>query len=51
MGQSKRTKREHNNGPEAELSHKRPGPMQRYTSSGAKRKKIARSPKAIVKGS
>jgi Family of unknown function (DUF5350) len=37
--------------PEAELSHKRPGPMQRYTSDGAKRKKIARSPKAIVKGS
>jgi hypothetical protein len=37
--------------PESELSHKRPGPMQRYTSAGAKRKKIARSPKAIVKGS
>jgi hypothetical protein len=35
--------------PEAELTHKRPGPNQRYTSNGAKRKKIARSPKAIVK--
>jgi hypothetical protein len=35
--------------PESELTHKRPGPMQRYTSSGAKRKKIARSPKAVVK--
>jgi len=35
--------------PEAELTHKRPGPAQRYTSSGAKRRKIARSPKAIVK--
>jgi len=36
--------------PESELAYKRPGPMQRYTSSGAKRKKIARSPKAQVKG-
>ncbi len=36
--------------PESELAYKRPGPNQRYTSSGAKRKKIARSPKAIVKG-
>jgi hypothetical protein len=35
--------------PESELNYKRPGPMQRYTSSGAKRKKIARSPKALVK--
>jgi len=36
--------------PESELAYKRPGPNQRYTSSGAKRKKIARSPKAQVKG-
>ena len=36
--------------PESELAYKRPGPMQRYTSSGTKRKKIARSPKAQVKG-
>jgi hypothetical protein len=36
--------------PESELTYKRSGPNQRYTSSGAKRKKIARSPKAIVKG-
>ncbi|VVB87871.1 Uncharacterised protein [uncultured archaeon] len=35
--------------PESELTHKRPGPNQRYTSSGAKRRKIARSPKAVVK--
>ncbi len=35
--------------PESELTHKKPGPMQRYTSSGAKRRKIARSPKAVVK--
>lgn len=35
--------------PESELTYKRPGPGQRYTSSGAKRRKIARSPKAIVK--
>lgn len=35
--------------PESELTYKKPGPMQRYTSSGAKRRKIRRSPKAIVK--
>ena len=35
--------------PESELAYKRPGPAQRYTSSGAKRRKIARSPKAVVK--
>lgn len=35
--------------PESELAYKKPGPAQRYTSSGAKRKKIARSPKAVVK--
>ncbi len=35
--------------PESELAYKRPGPAQRYTSAGAKRKKIARSPKAVVK--
>jgi hypothetical protein len=35
--------------PESELTHKRPGPGQRYTSSGSKRRKIPRSPKAIVK--
>lgn len=36
--------------PESELAYKRPGPMQRYTSSGAKRRKIKRSEKSIVKG-
>lgn len=36
--------------PESELAYKRPGPNQRYTSSGAKRRKIKRSPKAVVKG-
>ncbi len=35
--------------PESELNYKKPGPAQRYTSSNAKRRKIARSPKAIVK--
>lgn len=35
--------------PESELTYKKPGPMQRYTSSGAKRRKIKRSLKAIVK--
>ncbi len=35
--------------PESELAYKKPGPAQRYMSSGAKRKKIARSPKAVVK--
>lgn len=35
--------------PEAELAYKKPGPAQRYTSSGAKRRKIKRSPKALVK--
>lgn len=35
--------------PEAELTHKRPGPAQRYTSKGAKRRKMKRSPKAIAK--
>lgn len=35
--------------PEAELTYKKPGPAQRYTSAGAKRRKIARSPKALVK--
>lgn len=35
--------------PEAELTYKKPGPAQRYTSSGAKRRKMKRSPKAVVK--
>jgi len=35
--------------PQSELDYKRSGPAQRYTSSGAKRRKIARSPKAVVK--
>lgn len=35
--------------PESELNYKRPAPAQRYTSSGAKRRKMRRSPKAIVK--
>lgn len=35
--------------PEAELAYKRPGPAQRYTSEGKKRRKIKRSPKALVK--
>lgn len=35
--------------PESELTHKKPGPAQRYTSSGVKRRKIKRSDKAIVK--
>jgi len=35
--------------PESELHYKRPGPAQRYTSSGAKRRKMRRSSKAIVK--
>ncbi len=35
--------------PESELNYKKPGPGQRYTSAGAKRRKIKRSPKAVVK--
>jgi hypothetical protein len=35
--------------PESELAYKKPGPMQRYTSSGVKRRKMRRSPKAVVK--
>ncbi len=35
--------------PESELSFKRPGPTQRYSASGAKRRRIKRSSKAIVK--
>ncbi|MCK5661787.1 MAG: DUF5350 domain-containing protein [Methanosarcinales archaeon] len=33
----------------ANLSHKRPGPGQRFNSDGTKRRRIARSEKAIVK--
>jgi len=33
----------------ADLSHKRPGPGQRFNSDGTKRRRIARSAKAIVK--
>jgi len=32
----------------AKASHKRPGPLQKYTSSGAKRRRIKRSPKALA---
>lgn len=35
--------------PESEIQFKRPGPAQRYTSSGAKRRKMARSQKAVAK--
>jgi len=34
--------------PNAEAAHKNPGPLQKYTSSGARRRKIARSAKAIA---
>ncbi|HII07398.1 MAG TPA: DUF5350 family protein [Methanotrichaceae archaeon] len=33
----------------SESSHKNPGPMQKYTSSGTRRRKIARSAKAIAR--
>jgi hypothetical protein len=35
--------------PKSEASHKRPGPAQRYTSKGSKRKRIPRSSKALEK--
>ncbi|MCJ7443297.1 MAG: DUF5350 domain-containing protein [Methanotrichaceae archaeon] len=34
--------------PKAETIYKKPGPMQRYTSSGSKVKKMRRSEKATV---
>jgi hypothetical protein len=34
--------------PKAETTYKKPGPMQKYTSSGAKVKKIRRSEKATA---
>jgi hypothetical protein len=34
--------------PRSEATHKRPGPLQKFTSAGARRRKIARSAKAIV---
>lgn len=35
--------------PASELEYKRPAPGQKYTSKGAKRRKMKRSQKAIVK--
>ncbi len=36
--------------PESELTFKRPGPVQRYSANGSKRRRMKRSSKAIVKG-
>ncbi|CAD6491179.1 MAG: hypothetical protein DNFNHJIP_00590 [Candidatus Argoarchaeum ethanivorans] len=35
--------------PRSEVKYKRPGPAQRYAADGTKRKRIARSPKALAK--
>ncbi len=34
--------------PESEVKYKRPGPAQRYTSKGVKRRRIPRSEKAVA---